>query len=90
MFLQCGATRIEAIPLGDEERTRDDGKTSAVHFLKFTIPEQSKPLFLSDETILFGIDHADYHHLTALTPELKTLLAGDLLLTEGSPIELPR
>ena len=40
-FLQIGATRAPGLPEGDVERTREDGKTSSVHFLRFPLtPEQ--------------------------------------------------
>src|SRR6478672_11956889 len=40
-FLQVGATRVPGLPEGDVERTREDGKTSSVHFLRFPLtPEQ--------------------------------------------------
>src|ERR1700710_140239 len=40
-FIQIGADKAMGVPEGDVERTRDDGKTSSVHFLRFVLtPDQ--------------------------------------------------
>src|SRR6476620_7142162 len=36
-FIQVGAERAAGVPEGDVERTREDGKTSSVHFLRFPL-----------------------------------------------------
>jgi hypothetical protein len=40
-FLQVGGARILGLPEGDIERTREDGKTSSVHFLRFPLTPEA-------------------------------------------------
>ena len=60
IWMQCGSTQpIYAI--ADEDLDRSDGtKTSAVHFLRFNIPEEVRNVILSQEQVSFGIDHPNY------------------------------
>jgi hypothetical protein len=77
-FLELAGERARAIPEGDVERTREDGKTSAVHFLKFPLSETQKQVFRdSSATILLGCDHPSYAHMTILGPEVRRELASD-------------
>lgn len=77
-FIQIGAERAPGAQEGDAERTREDGKTSSVHFLRFALTEPQKGAF-SDPTqqIMIGCDHPLYGHLAALTAETKAELAKD-------------
>ena len=67
---------------GDEvERTTADGKTSAVHFLKFTLTEKEKNDFknLSESNqVILAIGHQNYNHATFLSPVLTNALKEDL------------
>jgi hypothetical protein len=77
-FLELAGERAHAIPEGDVERTREDGKTSAVHFLKFPLSETQKQVFRdSSATVLLGCDHPNYAHMTILGPEVRAELASD-------------
>jgi hypothetical protein len=77
-FLQIGLDRILGVPEGDIERTRDDGKTSAVHFLHFPITPAQQALFRDPgTTIMIGSDHENYAHLAVLSPATRAELSRD-------------
>ena len=78
-FVQIGADKIMGVTEGDEERTREDGKTSSVHFLRFPLEARHIPLFRDPATaILIGCGHESYSHLAGLSPATRAELARDL------------
>src|ERR1700760_3034940 len=57
-FLQVGAERARGVPEGDVERTREDGKTSSVHFLRFPLTSDQVARFRDPAVeILVGCNH---------------------------------
>jgi Protein of unknown function (DUF3501) len=77
-FLQVGDSRASGIPEGDIERTREDGKTSSVHFLRFPLTPEQIARFRDPATqILIGSSHEGYSHLAGLTPATRAELAKD-------------
>lgn len=77
-FLQIGAERAVGVPEGDIERTREDGKTAAVHFLHFRLSPAQIAVFRDPATaILVGCDHERYSHLAGLSPATRAELARD-------------
>jgi hypothetical protein len=77
-FLQIGAERAPGEPEGDQERTREDGKTAAVHFLRFPLrPEQISVFRDPAVSILVGCDHERYSHLAGLSPAARAELSRD-------------
>jgi len=77
-FLQIGAEKAMGVPEGDVERTRDDGKTSSVHFLRFVLTPDQIARFRDPATqILVGCGHEQYSHLAGLTPATRAELAKD-------------
>ena len=77
-FIQVGAERAPGVPEGDVERTRDDGKTSSVHFLRFPLTADQIARFRDPATqILIGCGHEQYSHLAGLTPATRAELAKD-------------
>lgn len=77
-FLQVGAERVAGVQEGDVERTREDGKTSSVHFLRFPLkPEQIAHFRDPATSILVGCDHERYSHLAGLSPATRAELAKD-------------
>ncbi len=78
VFIQVGETRAAAQPEGDIERTREDGKTSSVHFLRFPLATDQIARFRDPATqIMVGCDHERYSHLAGLTPATRAELAKD-------------
>jgi hypothetical protein len=77
-FLQMGDERAAGVPEGDVERTREDGKTSSVHFLRFPLtPEQIARFRDPSTAILIGCSHEAYSHLAGLAPAARAELARD-------------
>jgi hypothetical protein len=77
-YLQIGDERAPGAPEGDVERTRDDGKTSSVHFLRFPLTDAQVAKFRNPGTqILVGCSHEHYSHLAGLTPATRAELAKD-------------
>lgn len=78
-FLQIGDTRSEGQQEGDIERTREDGKTSSVHFLRFPITPQQAAQFRDPKvTVMLGADHPLYDHRAILSDATRAELASDL------------
>jgi hypothetical protein len=77
-FMQVGDDQIPGEPEGDVERTRDDGKTSSVHFVRFAL-DPSQIARFNDPAIhvLVGCDHESYGHLALLSPATRGELAKD-------------
>ena len=77
-FVQVGSERMMGVPEGDVERTREDGKTSSVHFLRFPLKPEQTAVFRDPATsIMVGCAHEAYSHLAGLTPATRAELARD-------------
>jgi hypothetical protein len=78
-FLRVGERRIAGDQDGDVERTREDGKTSSVHFLHFPLTPDAVASFRDPASeALIGCDHPRYAHLAVLSDETRQELAKDL------------
>ena len=78
-FLDVDGTRAAAVHEGDVERTREDGKASAVHFLHFPLtPPRVAAFRAPGARILMGCDHPRYQHLAVLSDETRGELSKDL------------
>jgi hypothetical protein len=78
-FLEIGDSRAPGLAEGDIERTREDGKTSSVHFLHFHLTPDQITAFRSPAVpVRIGCDHPRYAHLAALSPETRAELSKDL------------
>lgn len=78
VVLSVGGQRVVAAPEGDVERTRADGKTSSVHFLRFPFSDAEVAAFRDPATqVTLGFDHPNYGHMAALPATLRAALAAD-------------
>jgi hypothetical protein len=78
-FLQVGAEKVAGVPEGDVERTREDGKASSVHFIRFPLePEQAAVFRDPGVQIMIGCRHEEYSHIAGLSPATRAELAKDL------------
>ncbi len=70
---------VQALPTDDTQRTTDDGKTSAVHFLRFSFTPQQKALLLAKPNmdIVLSINHAAYKAEAHLSQETRSALLSD-------------
>ena len=77
-YIQVDMERRYAVPEGDVDRTRD-GKTSAVHFLRFPLTEDGAAAFGDYERpVMIGCDHPLYGHIAVLAEDVRSELARDL------------
>ena len=77
-FIQVGEDRIFGEPEGDVERTREDGKTSSVHFLRFAFNGAQIAAFGDAATpAMLGCDDPRYAHLAVIGQESRAELAKD-------------
>lgn len=78
IYLAVGGARIHAAPVGDEERTRADGKTSAVHFLRFEFPPAAVAAFKRPGAeVVVEIAHPNYAHMARMPEPVRAALAED-------------
>jgi hypothetical protein len=78
-FFEIGVARAPGLAEGDIERTREDGKTSSVHFLHFHLTADQIAAFRDPAVpVRIGSDHPRYAHLAILGPETRAELAKDL------------
>ena len=69
---------VIAVPETDVERTKADGKTSSIHFLKFPFTRAQIEAFRQQGSrIVLGIAHPRYDHMAALPHETLSALAAD-------------
>jgi hypothetical protein len=79
LFLEVAGRRIDGVPEEDIERTRDDGKTSSVHFLRFAFTDADAAAFRAPGgRVLIGCDHPSYGHQANISEASRAELARDL------------
>jgi len=76
VFLEIGGETVRATPTEYDDRTTPDGKTSSVHWLRFTLTPDQIARFASDRVVL-GLDHRNYGHMAVLGNDTKAALAKD-------------
>jgi hypothetical protein len=76
VFLDIGKDRIKATPTEYEDRTTPDGKTSSVHWLRFTFTPDEIVKFKS-ESVILGVAHRNYGHMAVMPDAVRAELAKD-------------
>jgi hypothetical protein len=78
VHLDIGGVRIAASPTDYEDRTAEDGKTSSVHWVRFSFtPEQIAAFRSGKEKVILGVAHENYGHLAIVPSETRAELAKD-------------
>lgn len=78
LYIEAGGERAVAVPLGDSDRTADDGKTSSVHFVRFTLsPAQIAAWRSGQGQVILGVDHPNYGHMAVIGGQSRAELATD-------------
>ena len=72
-----GHARVHAIADEDLDRENDE-KTSAVHFLRFELPQATRDAVRAGASVRLGCDHTNYPAHTEIAQETLASLAGDL------------
>ena len=78
-YLQVGDQKIMARAEEDVERTKDDGKTSSIHFLHFDLTDAQAESFKNGDVVVsVGIGHENYAHAAGLNKPVRSALSSDL------------
>ncbi len=77
--IELGDNAIAAQPIADGvERTTDEGKTSAVHFLRFDFSPAKIELFLDNAVrTVISINHSNYGHMAVIPEAARRALGAD-------------
>lgn len=69
---------VAAQPETDLERTKEDGKTSSIHFLHFPFTKEQIAKFKApDARVVLAISHQNYAHMAVLPDAVRMALAED-------------
>ena len=76
--IEVDGEAIAARPEDDLERTKQDGKTSSIHFLHFPFtPEQVAKFRARGARVVLAIGHENYAHMAVLPEAARVALAAD-------------
>ncbi len=77
--LTVGGEAVPGVPDDPEGRTKDDGKISSVHFLRFRLTPSAADAFRRPGTqVTLGITHPAYGHIALMPEAVRAALAADL------------
>lgn len=77
--LTVGGEAVPGLPDDPEGRTKDDGKISSVHFLRFRLTPSAADAFRRPGTqVTLGITHPAYGHIALMPEAVREALAADL------------
>ena len=78
IFLVVAGQKIKATQEDDAERTREDGKTSSVHFMRFPLAAGQIEAFRKPGAeILLSIEHPRYGHMARMPDTVREALSRD-------------
>jgi len=78
IFISIGDERVHAVPEGDVERSRPDGKASSVHFFHFPFTAAQIAAWRDGSApAMFHVEHANYGHIALIGDETRRELARD-------------
>ena len=77
--IELGDNAIAAQPIADGvERTTNEGKTSAVHFLRFDFSPAKIEIFLDNAVrTVISINHSNYGHMAVIPEATRRALGAD-------------
>jgi hypothetical protein len=79
MFVTVAGETIRGVSESDVERTKADGKTSSVHFVRFPFTEgQAAAARRDGAQVVVGFDHPEYAHMAVMPDAVRQSLADDL------------
>lgn len=79
IVLTVGGEAVPGVPDEPEGRTKDDGKISSVHFIRFRLTPSAAEAFRRPGTqVTLGITHPAYGHIALMPEAVREALAGDL------------
>ncbi|MBM3539855.1 MAG: DUF3501 family protein [Alphaproteobacteria bacterium] len=79
MFLTVAGGMVRGVPESDVERTKADGKTSSVHFVRFPLSDGgAEAARRPGAQIIAGFDHPEYAHMAVMPDAVRRALVSDL------------
>jgi hypothetical protein len=79
VILMVDGDRIKGESVSEVERTTDEGKTSSVHFIRFTLSDAQIVKFRSPNAkVMVGFTHPGYGHRAVLSESVRQALGRDL------------
>ncbi|MBS0275651.1 MAG: DUF3501 family protein [Proteobacteria bacterium] len=78
IYIALDRERIPAVPTEYDDRTTPDGKTSSVHWVRFTFSADQIAKFKNSaiEAVL-GVAHPAYGHMAVIAPDVRAELSKD-------------
>jgi len=78
MFIKLGDDKVMGVPEADQERTNEEGKASSVQFVHFPFTAAQIARFRKGgETVIVGMQHANYAHMAVMPEAMRAELAQD-------------
>ena len=77
--LRLGKSVVHAIPEDEVNRTKADGKTSSIHFVRFPLGKALAKSFPDkSQKLELAVTHSNYGHVAVISDEARNALAADL------------
>jgi hypothetical protein len=77
-FIRINGATVRGVAEDDQERSREDGKASAVQFIRFPFTAAEIAAFKSGEgDIVVGFDHPSYGHMAVMPTAVRQTLSAD-------------
>lgn len=84
MTISVGGSRIRGVAEVDTERTRADGKTSSVHFVRFPFEDDAVDAMRSGGVdVVVAIEHPRYGHMAVMPEQVRRALSADFRAPDG-------
>ncbi|HEY6981356.1 DUF3501 family protein [Reyranella sp.] len=77
-FIRLGGETIRGLAEDDQERSREDGKASSVHFIRFPFTAAQVATFKGGRgDVVVGFDHPNYGHMAVMPASVRKALVAD-------------
>ena len=78
VFITIGDQTVKAAAEADQDRTREDGKASAVQFVHFPFARAQIDAFRAPGAqVILGLNHPNYSHMAVISEAIRAELARD-------------
>lgn len=77
-FIRINGATVRGVAEDDQERSREDGKASAVQFIRFSFTAAEIAAFRGTEgDVVVGFDHPAYGHMAVMPAAVRLALSAD-------------
>ena len=78
VFITIGDQTVKAAAEADQDRTREDGKASAVQFVHFPFTRAQIDAFRAPGAqVILGLNHPNYSHMAVISEAIRAELSRD-------------